>query len=94
MRLIDADKITAKVIVRNMGVDYGFVACAIIDMLKNQPTAYNLNMVVEQLAELADKANDKILESGELQQYYDGYEDGVRAAIEIAKDGRANEKKV
>ena len=26
MRLIDADKITAKVIVRNMGVDYGFVA--------------------------------------------------------------------
>ena len=67
---------------------------AIIDMLKNQPTAYNLNMVVEQLAELADKANDKILEAGELQQYYDGYEDGVRAAIEIAKDGRANEKKV
>ena len=70
-----------------MGVDYGFVACAIIDMLKNQPTAYNLNMVVEQLEELADKSNDKILEAGELQQYYDGYEDGVRAAIEIAKDG-------
>lgn len=87
MRLIDADKITAKVIVRNMGVDYGFVACAIIDMLKNQPTTYNLNMVVEQLEELADKANDKILEAGGLQLYYDGYEDGVRTAIELVKGG-------
>ncbi len=87
MRLIDADKITAKVIVRNMGVDYGFVACAIIDMLKNQPTAYNLNMVVEQLEELADKANDKILEDAALCLYYDGYKDAMRTAVEVVKGG-------
>lgn len=55
---------------------------------------YELDKAVEQMEKLADKANDKILEAAELQQYYDGYEDGVRTAIEIAKDGGANEKKV
>ena len=48
---------------------------------------YDPGKVVEQLEDLADKANDKILEAGELQQYYDGYEDGVRTAIELVKGG-------
>mgnify|MGYP006924771385 CR=1 FL=1 len=60
---------------------------AVKDVINNMPTAYNLDKVVEQLEEMADKANDKILEAGELQQYYDGYEDGLRLAIEIVKGG-------
>lgn len=48
---------------------------------------YDPNKVVEQLEELADKANDKILEGGEPQLYYDGYEDGMRTAVEIVKGG-------
>ncbi len=42
---------------------------------------------MEELDKLADKANDKVLEAGELQLYYDGYEDGMRTAVEIVKGG-------
>lgn len=48
---------------------------------------YNPDKVVEELEKLADKANDKILEAGGLQLYYDGYEDGMRTAVEIVKEG-------
>ena len=40
-----------------------------------------------ELEKLADKANDKILEAGALQLYYDGYEDAMRTAVEIVKGG-------
>ena len=39
------------------------------------------------LDKLADKANDKILEAGGLQLYYDGYEDAMRTAVKIVKGG-------
>lgn len=48
---------------------------------------YDPNKVVEQLEELADKANDKIIGMSIYQEYYDGYEDGVRTAIELVKGG-------
>ena len=48
---------------------------------------YDLDKVVEELDKLADKANDKILEAGGLQLYYDGYEDAMRTAVEIVKGG-------
>ena len=60
---------------------------AVKDVINNMPTAYDPDKVVEQLEKLADKANDKILECGELQQYYDGYEDGLWLAIEFVKGG-------
>ena len=34
-----------------------------------------------------DEANDKILQAGGLQLYYDGYEDAMRTAVEIVKGG-------
>lgn len=52
-----------------------------------QPTAFDVDKVVEQLEKLADKANDKILEAGGLQLYYDGYEDAMRTAVGIVKGG-------
>lgn len=54
---------------------------------KCTPTAYDPDKVVAELEKLADKANDKILEAGELQLYYDGYEDAMRTAVEIVKGG-------
>lgn len=48
---------------------------------------YDLDKVVSELDKLADKANDKILEAGGLQLYYDGYEDAMRTAVKIVKGG-------
>lgn len=55
--------------------------------VKQQPTAFDVDKVVEQLEKLANEANDKILEAGGLQLYYDGYEDAMRTAVEIVKGG-------
>lgn len=54
---------------------------------KCTPTAYDPDKVVAELEKLADKANDKILEAGGLQLYYDGYEDAMRTAVEVVKGG-------
>lgn len=58
-----------------------------IEELCRSEKIYDLDKVVEELDKLADKANDKILEAGELQLYYDGYEDALRTAVEIVKGG-------
>lgn len=55
--------------------------------IDEQPTAFDVDKVVKQLEKLADEANDKILEAGGLQLYYDGYEDAMRTAVEIVKGG-------
>ena len=57
------------------------------EIIDEQPTALDADKVVEQLEKLADEANDKILEAGGLQLYYDGYEDAMRTAVEIVKGG-------
>lgn len=62
----------------------GETICEAVD---EQPTDFDVDKVVEQLEKLADEANDKILESGGLQLYYDGYEDAMRTAVEIVKGG-------
>lgn len=80
-RLIDADKLKH------------VVHCAysddleILEKIDEQPTAFDVDKVVEQLEKLANEANDKILEAGGLQLYYDGYEDAMRTAVEIVKGG-------
>lgn len=81
MRLIDADKL--KKIIHSAYSD----DLEILDKIDEQPTAFDLDKVVEQLEKLADEANDKILEAGGLQLYYDGYEDAMRTAVEIVKGG-------
>lgn len=82
-RLIDADKLKH------------VIHCAysddleILEKIDEQPTAFDVDKVVEQLEKLANEANDKILEAGGLQLYYDGYEDAMRTAVEIVKGGGA-----
>ncbi len=45
----------------------------------------SIDRILERLEEIADKSNDMILES-DSPQYYDGFEDGVRKAIEIIEE--------
>ena len=87
MKLIDADKLKEAI---NSSLNTGretFSPEIIYEAVDEQPTAFDVDKVVEQLEKLADEANDKILEAGELQLYYDGYEDAMRTAVEIVKGG-------
>ena len=68
-------------------VDIDDIAVSVMMEIEEQPTAYDVDKVVAELEKLADKANDKILEAGELQLYYDGYEDALRTAVEFVKGG-------
>ena len=102
MRLIDADmlieeieKIALEVEQQTQGrrngktlaqgILFGFGAMR--KTVLEQPIAYEPENIVKELDKLADKANDKILEAGELQLYYDGYEDAMRTAVEVVKGG-------
>lgn len=102
MRLIDADALVREIEkklhegeyqvrwMRNgktltQGIVYGLDGARRI--ILKQPIAYDPEKVVSELDKLADKANDKILEAGGLQLYYDGYEDALRTAVEIVKGG-------
>lgn len=87
MRLIDADKITKETIVEFVGENEGFIShCDMLWLLENQPTAYDVEKVVEQL----DKASD----------YYECDEQGrehvqmvdLVETIEIVKGGGIDEK--
>lgn len=59
-----------------VGIDF----VAMIDEIKEQPTAYDVDKVVEELEKLADDSNDYMYEC-----YFNGKEDGIREAIEIVK---------
>lgn len=88
MRLIDADKLKKDILLPNiLGELMQKIIETYIHIVDSQPTAFDADKVVEQLEKLADEANDKILEAGGLQLYYDGYEDAMRTAVEIVKGG-------
>jgi hypothetical protein len=88
MRLIDTDKLKKDILLQNiLGEPIQKIIDRYIYIVDKQPTAFDLDKVVEQLEKLADEANDKILEAGGLQLYYDGYEDTMRTAVEIVKGG-------
>lgn len=95
MRLIDADLLKEKILKwlkpsKPDETEMIEIADAIVSTMMEideQPTAFDVDKVVEQLEKLADEANDKILEAGGLRLYYDGYEDAMRTAVEIVKGG-------
>lgn len=87
MRLIDADKLKKDILLQNiLGEPIQKIIDRYIHIVDSQPTAFDVDKVVEQMEKLADEANDKILEAGGLQLYYDGYEDAMRTAIELVKE--------
>ena len=88
MQLIDADKLKKDILLQNiLGEPMQKIIDRYIHIVDEQPTAFDVDKVVEQLEKLADEANDKILEAGGLQLYYDGYEDAMRTTVEIVKGG-------
>ena len=88
MRLIDTDKLKKDILLQNiLGEPIQKIIDRYIHIVDEQPTAFDVDKVVEQLEKLADEANDKILEAGGLQLYYDGYEDAMRTTVEIVKGG-------
>lgn len=88
MRLIDTDKLKKDILLQNiLGEPIQKIIDRYIHIVDEQPTAFDVDKVVEQLEKLADEANDKILEAGGLQLYYDGYEDAMRTMVEIVKGG-------
>ena len=50
----------------------------------HQITSYNAKKVIEELENIKDNSNDKIL-SSDSPQYYDGFTDGIDKAIKIVK---------
>lgn len=88
MRLIDTDKLKKDILLQNiLGEPIQKIIDRYIHIVDEQPTVFDVGKVVEQLEKLADETNDKILEAGGLQLYYDGYEDAMRTAVEIVKGG-------
>lgn len=86
MRLIDADAVL-DMMNSQMDMQELYLPIHLKELVIDvQPTAYDVDKVVAELENLADKANDNIMVS-ESPQYHDGYEDGVRKAIQIVKGG-------
>ncbi|WP_418917918.1 hypothetical protein [Agathobacter sp.] len=84
MRLIDADKITSGEIAKYLGRGYEFCAPDIEDMLREQPTAFDVEKVIEQLNELLE---EKTTDSGD--DWYTA--ECLSKAIEIVKRGGRDE---
>lgn len=88
MRLIDADKLIEVLHESLEGdcdlrEDYEFMG--IDEFIKNQPTAYDVDKVVEQLGK---KQNNKGF-GGTIQEIF--YDSGLEDAIEIVKGGGMND---
>lgn len=88
MRLIDADKLIGVLHESLEGdcdlrKDYEFMG--IDEFIKNQPTAYDVDKVVEQLGK---KQNNKGF-GGTIQEIF--YDSGLKDAIEIVKGGGMND---
>lgn len=86
-RLIDADKLK-----KEIHCSYSD-DLEILEKIENQPTAFDVEKVIEKLQVLSDKADDDIAVcEADTCQYYDGYGDGLDRAIEIIKRGGRDEK--
>ena len=86
-RLIDADKLK-----KEIHCSYSD-DLEILEKIENQPTAIDVEKVIEKLQVLSDKADDDIAVcEADTCQYYDGYGDGLDRAIEIIKRGGRDEK--
>ena len=97
MRLIDADnliKLTQKDMefaFNNGFLDMAFEREHLIKVIRNQPTAYSVDEVVEELEKelsLADKEKERCVGENNLQfDSAKGYASGISTAIEIVKHG-------
>lgn len=97
MRLIDVDKITSGEIVKYLGRGYEFCTPDVEDMLREQPTAFDVENVVSNLEQLKldEACNYKgCADCQYLDECWDGEmreEHAMDIAIEIVKRGGLDE---
>lgn len=96
MRLIDVDKNMSGEIAKYLGRGYEFCAPDIEDMLREQPTAFDVEKVVALLEEelkLADDEKARCIKENPMQfDSAKGYAHGIAVAIEIVKRGGRDER--
>lgn len=94
MRLIDVDKITSGEIAKCLGRDYEFCTPDIEDMLREQPTAFDVAKVVRELKKLKMRYYMTIANTGDADQdcAYLNVANAIGRAIEIVKRGGRDEE--
>ena len=92
MRLIDADKLIDYFYygIDDKPIIDGISDRKIIDIIKNQPTAYDVDKVVEQLEEVKNKDTEIALDEAQKERCF-WYAQGMNRAIEIVKGGGVDE---
>lgn len=94
MRLIDVDKITSGEIVKYLGRGYEFCTPDVEDMLREQPTAFDVEKVVRELRDLKMHYYLAIANTGDADQdgAYLYTASAIDSAIEIVKRGGRDEE--
>lgn len=95
MRLIDADKYTENMknfadSIREGNPKFAAVYDEIINSINRQPTAYDVDKVVEQLQDESEKCSICELPTCKEDESHCCYCDGLNKAIEIVKAGGMN----
>ena len=92
MRLINVDRITEEEICKYLGAKYASCCEEVMEMLKEQPTAFYEERVLETLRkelELADREKGRCSRENILQfDEAKGYARGISYALEVAIGGR------
>ena len=94
MRLIDVDNITSGEIAKYLGRGYEFCAPDIEDMLREQPTAFDVEKVVKELRDLKMCYYLTIANTGDADKdcAYLNTANAIDRAIEIVKRGGTDEE--
>lgn len=85
MRLIDADELIKYIKIWEIGTSISSDQKEFIDCINNQPTAFDVEKVVEQLK--TKKTRTAALQKA--SEYFEGETDAFEVAIKIVKDGES-----
>lgn len=84
-RLIDADELIKYIKIWEIGTSISSDQKEFIDCINNQPTAFDVEKVVEQLK--TKKTRTAALQKA--SEYFEGETDAFEVAIKIVKDGES-----
>ena len=89
MRLIDADKLIEELTIKAVSKDAHIIsiANAVVNLVNNQPTAYDIDKVVEELEENSSRYTKKYNTPYGNNGYRDVKAISIHKAIEIVKQG-------
>ena len=84
-RLIDADELIKYIKIWEIGTSISSDQKEFIDCVNNQPTAFDVDKIVEQLK--ARKTRAAALQEENTSEYFEGEADAFEFAIKIVKEG-------